>query len=132
MLRSITIAGLIGAAFAVLPPATRSQGVDATLERIETLQQQAPARQRAMNLARNSAVKINGGLSQYMPAACMFSTAGLEACLVETSEQGFRFRFNGGEPGWQQLGKPPTVTTDILISLDGRQVVQLNYNGPLN
>jgi len=108
------------------------QGVNQTLERIDALQQQAPARQRAMNLARNTVVKLNGGLSQYMPAACMFASGGSGgSCLVSSNDQGFLFRFNGGTPGWQQLGTPPTTTSEILVSPDGRTVTQLIYNGPL-
>ena len=128
------IAGAFAAAAALtLSPAPGvSQGVNQTLERIDALQQQAPARQRAMNLARNTVVKLNGGLSQYMPAACMFASGGSGgSCLVSSNDQGFLFRFNGGTPGWQQLGTPPTTTSEILISPDGRTVTQLIYNGPL-
>jgi hypothetical protein len=108
-----------------------AQGVEPTLERIDQMQQQAPARQRAMNLARNTAIKLNGGLSAYVPAACMFGSGGSGgSCLVENNDQGFLFRFNGGAPGWQQLGQPPSFTTEILISPDGRTVSQLVYNGP--
>ena len=108
-----------------------AQDVEQTLERIDQMQQQAPARQRAMNLARNTAIKLNGGLSTYVPAACMFSSGGSGgSCLVENNDQGFLFRFNGGAPRWQQLGKPPSFTTEILISPDGRTVSQLVYNGP--
>jgi hypothetical protein len=124
---------LAAAAALTLSPAPGvSQGVNQTLERIDALQQQAPARQRAMNLARNTVVKLNGGLSQYMPAACMFASGGSGgSCLVSSNDQGFLFRFNGGTPGWQQLGTPPTTTSEILISPDGRTVTQLIYNGPL-
>jgi hypothetical protein len=119
------------AALALTPASGFSQGVNQTLDRIEQLQQEAPARQRALNLARNTVVQLNGGLSQYMPAACMFSTGGSGgSCLLGSTAQGFLFRFNGGAPGWQQLGKPPTTTSEILISPDGRTVVQLIYNGP--
>ena len=125
------IAGALAAAtaLALTPAAGFAQGVNQTLERIDQLQQQAPARQRALNLARNTVVQLNGGLSQYMPAACMFSSGG--SCLVSSTNQGFLFRFNGGAPGWQQLGKPPTISSEILISPDGRTVTQLIYNGPL-
>lgn len=132
MKRLASIAGLLLCGLALAPSGSGAQGVDQTLERIDQLQQLAPARQRALNLARNTAVKLNGGLSVYMPAACMFSSGGSGgSCLAQTNSQGFLFRFNGGAPGWQQLGKPPTLTTEILISPDGRTVSQLVYNGPL-
>ena len=132
---SITsIAGALAAVSALLitPSGGFAQGVNQTLERIDQLQQQAPARQRALNLARNTVVQLNGGLSQYMPAACMFSSGGSGgSCLVSSTNQGFLFRFNGGAPGWQQLGNPPTISSEILISPDGRTVSKVLYNGPL-
>ena len=132
MKRLASIAGLLICGLALAPASSSAQGVDQTLERIDQLQQLAPARQRAMNLARNTAVKLNGGLSVYIPAACMFSSGGSGgSCLVQTNSPGFLFRFNGGAPGWQQLGQPPTLSTEILISPDGRTVSQLVYNGPL-
>jgi hypothetical protein len=85
---------------------------------------------RAINLARNHAVRLNGGLGLYRPAACMFSTdARGEDCLVSRDQSGFLFRFLGGAPGWQQLGLPPTTETEILIGPDGRSVVEVIYNG---
>jgi len=132
MKRLASIAGLLLCGLALAPASSRAQGVDQTLQRIDQLQELAPARQRALNLARNTAVKLNGGLSVYMPAACMFSSGGSGgSCLVQTNSRGFLFRFNGGTPGWQQLGNTPTLTTEILISPDGRTVSQLVYNGPL-
>lgn len=132
MKRLASIAGLLICGLAIAPASSKAQGVDQTLERIDQLLQLAPARQRAMNLARNTAVKLNGGLSVYMPSACMFSSGGSGgSCLVQTNSPGFLFRFNGGAPGWQQLGQPPSLTTEILISPDGRTVSQLVYNGPL-
>lgn len=110
---------------------TPSGGVEATLQRIEELQQRAPSRQRATNLARNTAVRLNGGLSRYFPAACMFASGASNPCLVRDNSSGFLFRFNGGEPGWQQLGKPPSMSSEILVSPDGRSVVEVVYNGPV-
>lgn len=80
---------------------------------------------RALNLARNTAVRSNGGLSLYRPAACMFSTDAAVAagCLVRRDAQGFLFRFLGGPPGWERLNLPPSVETEIQISADGRSVV---------
>jgi hypothetical protein len=39
------------------------------------------------------------------------------------------FRFLGGPPGWQEQNQAPTVETEILISADGRQVLEVLYNG---
>ncbi|MFY8150274.1 MAG: hypothetical protein ACOVNL_13790 [Prochlorococcaceae cyanobacterium] len=87
---------------------------------------------RAVNLARNVAVKLNGGLGVYRPADCMFrSSSDGNTCLISRSAEGFLFRFLGGPPGWQQLGLPPTIETEILISPNGRAVVNLVYNGAL-
>ena len=89
------------------------------------------ARVRAVNLARDTAVKLNGGLTVYRPAKCMFDTSlGGGNCLIRRDDQGFRFRFLGGAPGWQQLGLPATWDTEILVSADGRQVVQVVFNQP--
>jgi hypothetical protein len=85
---------------------------------------------RAINLARNTAVKLNGGLNVYRPAACMFTTdISGGSCLVQTNSDGYLYRFLGGAPGWQQLGLPATTETELLISPDGRNVVNLLYNG---
>uniref|UniRef100_UPI0040474A94 hypothetical protein n=1 Tax=Cyanobium sp. TaxID=2164130 RepID=UPI0040474A94 len=99
-----------------------------TLDQIEQHEQMRPARQRAVNLARNLAVKLNGGLAIYRPDACMFS-ATAEGCLLDISDKGFTFRFNGGVPGWQQMGMNPTTTTEVIISPIGTSVVQVLYNG---
>jgi hypothetical protein len=132
-IRSIASAAALGLiALTLTPIRSDAQGVNQTLERIDELQQLAPARQRAINLARNTVVKLNGGLSQYMPAACMFASGGGGgSCLVQQNAQGFLFRFNGGAPGWQQLGLPATTSSEIVISPDGRSVVQVTYNGAL-
>ena len=89
------------------------------------------ARVRAVNLARETAVKLNGGLTLYRPAKCMFDTSLAGGnCLIRRNNQGFLFRFLGGAPGWQQLGLPPNWETEILVSPDGRQVVQVVFNQP--
>ena len=50
---------------------------------------------------------------------------------MQNDAQGMLFRFNGGVPGWQQLGQPPTISSEVLISPDGRSVVQVIRNGPV-
>ena len=124
------------AGLTVLIPAAMAQeggsSVQQGFDRIEQLQQQGAARQRAINLARNTVVRLNGGLGQYMPASCMFASGGSGgSCLVRSDAQGFLFRFNGGAPGWQQLGAPPTLSSEVLISPDGRRVVEVIDNGPV-
>jgi len=99
-----------------------------SLDQIEKIQQTGPARQRAVNLARSYAVELNGGLANYRPNSCMFSSSAT-GCLIDVSERGFLFRFTGGSPGWQQLDLPPSRETEILVSPDGRSVSQLIYNG---
>jgi len=85
---------------------------------------------RAINLARNTAIKLNGGLSRYQPAACMFNTSeNGGSCLVKLNQRGYLYRFRGGAPGWQQLGRPATTETELLVSPDGRSVTQVLYNG---
>lgn len=85
---------------------------------------------RALNLAREWAVRTNGGLSVYRPSDCMFQTnTGGGSCLVNVTDQGYDFRFLGGPPGWQLEGRPATVETEIQISPDGRSVTNVPYNG---
>lgn len=85
-------------------------------------------RLRAANLARMTAENLNGGLSRYFTANCMHQRGG-GPCLVQTNSNGFLFRFLGGPPGWQAMGQPATLETQILISPDGRSVSQIEYNG---
>lgn len=84
---------------------------------------------RAANLARMRAELLNGGLGVYRAAPCMHEQAGA-SCLVQTTGEGFLFRFLGGKPGWSQLGLSPTVETELLVSPDGREIRQVVYNGP--
>ena len=115
--------GLLASPLALTPGPAQAQ-VDAEV---------SFARVRAVTLARDTAVKLNGGLTLYRPAKCMFDTSlGGGNCLISRDDQGFRFRFLGGAPGWQQLGLPPTWDTEILVSADGRQVVQVVFNQPLS
>ena len=84
-------------------------------------------RQRAVNLARSAVVRLNGGLSVYRPDKCMFSSEA-KGCLIKSDSRGFLFVFDGGRPGWQQLGLGPTYQTKILVSPDGRSVSRIVYN----
>jgi hypothetical protein len=101
----------------------------ATPARAQITQEQAYQRGRAANLARMRAEVINGGLGLYRAAACMYQLSG-GPCLVRSGADGLLFRFYGGPPGAEQQGLPPTLETEILISPDGRQVLNVAYNGP--
>lgn len=115
--RSIAAAFLGGAPLAS-PLAVHAQFSDST------------SRVRAVNLARNKAIQLNGGLTVYAPAACMFNTdQGGGDCLVRSNAEELVFRFPGGVPGWQQNNIPPTVETEIKVSTDGRQILSVPYNG---
>lgn len=109
------------------PSAPRTTGA---MERIEAILADSQGLQRGLNLARDTAVRLNGGLGVYRPASCMYAGISDNPCLLRREERGFVFRFQGGAPGWEQLQLPPTTETEILVSRDGRTVVELIYNGP--
>lgn len=103
---------------------------DGTMQRIELIQAESQGLQRALNLARETATKLNGGLRVYRPASCMYAGASRNPCLIERDGDGFLFRFQGGAPGWQQLGLPASFETEIRVARDGRSVSAVLYNGP--
>ena len=85
---------------------------------------------RAINLARNTAVAENGGLTVYRPQQCMFQTSdGGGDCLVNQDDNGYTFQFLGGAPGWPKNDSSPTTETEIQIAPDGRTVNEVLYNG---
>jgi hypothetical protein len=85
---------------------------------------------RALNFARNTGVRLNGGLTVYQPQDCMFTTsAPSNPCRIRSDKQGFTYRFLGGPPAWQINGLPPTLETELKVSLDGTSLVKLIYNG---
>ena len=86
---------------------------------------------RAISLARTHAIQVNGGPAVYQPARCMDAPAASRdnPCLISEDGDGYRFRFEGGSPQWEQNGQSPTLETEILISTDGRSVVEVIYNG---
>ena len=81
------------------------------------------ASKRAINLARGTAAKSNGGLRLYHPARCMYGNPTNNPCLTKRDASGFEFRFMGGPPGWEVLGLPPTVMSIVLIAPNGRSVI---------
>lgn len=72
-----------------------------------------------------------GGLPRDGAAACMVTTAaGWGPCLVNSTTQGSFLRIVGGPPGGQAEGRPPNRDTDLPISPDGRNVVNVTGSGP--
>lgn len=90
--------------------------------------QTSPEQTRAANLARMEAERINGGLSKYFPANCMYQESG-QGCLIKTNENGYLFKFLGGIPGWETNKIQATVQTEILVAPDGKAVKSVIYNG---
>lgn len=62
--------------------------------------------QRATNLARMRAEKINGGLALYRADVCMFDRK-VGNCLIEANDQGILFRFLGGPRGGRSSTSRP-------------------------
>ena len=94
-------------------------------------QTDAMAPKRALNLARDTAIRINGGLSNYRPGRCMYQGIANNPCLAQRDASGFIFHFPGGQPGWQESGTPPTQVTVLRVSPDGRAITQTIHNGSL-
>ena len=91
-----------------------------------------PSAVRAINLARTTVVRLNGGLSVYRPAQCMFASPVPEnPCLASDDANGYRFLFVGGAPAWEQVNRMPTRESEILIDPEGREVKEVIYNGDL-
>ena len=106
--------------FGALVVAAQAQPVMAQQESRELV---PTASKRAINLARGTAAKSNGGLRLYHPARCMYGNPTNNPCLTKRDASGFEFRFMGGPPGWEVLGLPPTVMSIVLIAPDGRSVI---------
>ena len=86
------------------------------------------AARRAINLARGTAVSLNGGLSQYRPSTCMFASAIGNPCITRSDSQGIEFTIPGGPPGWEQNDEEPSVITVVVIAPDGRSVLESSNN----
>ncbi len=86
------------------------------------------AARRAINLARGSAVLLNGGLSQYRPGNCMFASAMDNPCITRSDLKGIEFTIPGGPPGWEQNGDEPSVITVVVVATDGRSVLESRNN----
>jgi hypothetical protein len=111
-------------------PAAPTPLTDRTLQRIDAIKLESQGLQRGINLARDTAARLNGGLGLYRPERCMYAGVSENPCLVSRASDGFVFRFQGGLPGWEQYQLPASVETEVRIAKDGRSVVEVIYNGP--
>ena len=84
---------------------------------------------RAANMARMQAEVLNGGLRLYSADDCMHKGGGGD-CLVSDTEEGYRFRFLGGAPGWTTRRERASIETVVLVSPDAK-VLRVEYNGPV-
>jgi len=101
-----------------------AQTTEQSFEKLEQLKVKGPAFLRAMNLARAKAVELNGGLSNYNPDSCMFSTEiARQRCVIYSGSAGVTFEIAGGSPGWQAQGRAPSVVTEVVVSEDGRSLI---------
>jgi hypothetical protein len=103
------------------------------LTRIPVLAQPTPAAQspyddpfltKAQNIARQTAINANGGLSQYRPENAMFGPSA-KSPHTKNADGSITFTFKGGAPG----ASTPTLESVITVQSDGTSVI--TYNGPL-
>lgn len=85
--------------------------------------QQAGQLNRAKNLARQAAEKVNGGLNNYRAESSMHGPAA-EAPFVDNGDGTVTFTFVGGKPGYTT----PSVQTIATVTLATGDV-HIDYNG---
>ncbi|MGF1602237.1 MAG: hypothetical protein ACFCU8_09495 [Thermosynechococcaceae cyanobacterium] len=79
---------------------------------------------RAKNLARQTAIQTNGGLSQYRPDPLMFGPAS-QAPHTKNADGSITFKFRGGVPEAQRQ----SFESEITVAQNN--TVTINYNGPI-
>jgi hypothetical protein len=79
---------------------------------------------KARNLARQSAIKANGGLSRYRPEPSMFGPSA-QTPAVKNANGSITFSFKGGAPS------TPILTTESVVTVSPTGSVNLEYNGPV-
>jgi hypothetical protein len=78
---------------------------------------------RAQNLARQAAIKANGGLAVYRPEPSMFGPSA-RSPFVKNADGSLTFTFQGGTPG----APSPALLSVVIVNPDGS--VKIQYNGP--
>jgi hypothetical protein len=79
---------------------------------------------KARNLARQAAIKANGGLARYRPEPAMFGPSA-QTPAVKNANGSITFTFKGGAPNTSEL------ITQSVVTVDPAGSVNLEYNGPV-
>ncbi len=79
---------------------------------------------KARNLARQAAIKANGGLSRYRPEPSMFGPSA-QTPAVKNANGSITFSFKGSAPSTTAL------TTESVVTVNPTGNVNLEYNGPI-
>jgi hypothetical protein len=79
---------------------------------------------KARNIARQSAIKANGGLDRYRPEASMFGPAA-RSPHVKNADGSVTFTFKGGSPG------STTMTLESVVTVSTTGSANIQYNGPV-
>lgn len=79
---------------------------------------------KARNIARQSAIKANGGLDRYRPETSMFGPAA-KSPYVKNADGSLTFTFKGGSPG------STTMTLESVVTVSTTGSANIQYNGPV-
>jgi hypothetical protein len=79
---------------------------------------------KARNLARQAAIKANGGLARYRPEPSMFGPSA-QTPAVKNANGSITFNFKGGAPN------TPELIVQSVVTVDPAGSVNLEYNGPV-
>lgn len=81
-------------------------------------------RGRAQNLARQAAIKVNGGLSEYRPEPALFGPAA-DSAFVTNPDGSITFKVKGGDVGYT------TPTQETVVRVTPSNQISVLYNGPI-
>jgi len=126
---ALALIGLTAQPALAQTPQPAPAAAPSAVERLRAAEQDSQNLQRAINLARNTAVQLNGGLGLYQPGLCMVEARRAKECVISRGPAGLVFRFPGGTPGWVAEQRPASFETELSIAADGRSVLKVIYNG---
>jgi hypothetical protein len=79
---------------------------------------------RSQNLARQAAIKANGGLAAYRPEPLMYGPSA-KAPFVKNADGSLTFTFKGGNPDGGAM------TVESVVTVNSANNVTVQYNGPV-